>query len=70
MIGDCLEIPAYGDLDADGVVGCADVEILKAHYGEQGGVADLNGDGVVDIFDLSILLSRFAEPSGSCPAVH
>jgi hypothetical protein len=68
MIGGCLSIPAYGDLDADGVVGCADIEILKAHYGGQGGVADLNSDGSVNIFDLSILLSRVSSTTSSCPA--
>ncbi len=64
LIGDCLPIPAYGDLDADGHVDCSDLQFLKARYGDIGGPADLNGDGAVDVVDLSILLSRLsAAPS-------
>lgn len=48
-----------GDLNDDGVVGCADLAIVKASFGKKSGqpgfnaVADLNGDGVVNILDLS-----------------
>jgi hypothetical protein len=48
-----------GDLNADGVVNCADLAIIKMAFGKKVGQAgfdiraDVNGDGVVNIFDLS-----------------
>jgi hypothetical protein len=48
-----------GDLNADGVVNCADLNIVKASFGKRTGQtgfdprADVNGDGVVNVLDLS-----------------
>lgn len=48
-----------GDLNADGVVDCADLALVKASFGKQKSQpgfdprADVNGDGVVDALDLS-----------------
>jgi hypothetical protein len=57
-----------GDLNDDGVVGCADEAILTSNYGATGtGLSgDLNADGVVNVFDLSILLSHFTPGQGPC----
>lgn len=48
-----------GDLDKDGDVDVADLEILVNSWGATSGVADINKDNVVDIFDLSTLLSNW-----------
>ena len=47
-----------GDLNEDGVVGPADLEVLLASYGvdEDG---DLDGDGDVDQADLALLLAMW-----------
>jgi hypothetical protein len=66
QVGECLVIPRYADLNDDGRIDCADVDALKAAYGQPGGDADLNNDGGVNIFDLSIMLSRF-DGEGPCP---
>jgi hypothetical protein len=66
QVGECLVIPRYADLNDDGRIDCADVDALKAAYGQPGGDADLNNDGSVNIFDLSIMLSRF-DGEGPCP---
>ena len=48
-----------GDLNGDGVVNCADLNIAKASFGKKAGQAgfdpraDLNGDGIVNVIDLS-----------------
>jgi hypothetical protein len=48
-----------GDLNADGLVDCADLNIVKASFGKRAGQAgfdpraDVNGDGVVNVLDLS-----------------
>ena len=56
----CASIPAFGDLDGNGAINCADVAILQANYGQPADYAhgDLDGSGTVTIFDLSALLSR------------
>ncbi len=49
---------AQGDLNGDGRVDQADLDILESHYGQSGAGAaegDLNGDGVIDVLDLSIM---------------
>jgi hypothetical protein len=66
QVGECAVIQRFADLTNDGRVDCADVDALKAVYGQTGGDADLNNDGVVNIFDLSILLSRLDPGSGPC----
>jgi hypothetical protein len=51
------EVP--GDLDLDGIVGCADLQIVKASFGKRFGQtgydwrADVNRNRVVDINDLA-----------------
>ncbi|MGH9733797.1 MAG: MBG domain-containing protein [Candidatus Acidiferrales bacterium] len=48
-----------GDLNGDGVVDCADLNIVKASFGKKTGQAgfdargDPNGDGIVNVIDLS-----------------
>jgi hypothetical protein len=48
-----------GDLNGDGVVDCADLNIIKASFGKKTGQAgfdpraDLNNDGIVNVIDLS-----------------
>ena len=59
--------PVTGDLDSDGFAGCADLAILKSHFGETPagpGHGDLNGDGVVNILDFSILSSHWTPAPG------
>lgn len=65
-----LTIP--GDVNVDGKVDCADVEIVRNALGTKNGDvgfapgADINRDGVVDQKDLDIVLSHL--PKGmQCP---
>jgi hypothetical protein len=50
-----------GDVNGDGIVNCADLNIVKASFGKKIGQAgfapraDVNGDGVVNVVDLSIV---------------
>ena len=50
-----------GDLNGDGVVNFADLNILLGAFGQSGaGIpADINEDGVVNFADLNILLTAF-----------
>jgi hypothetical protein len=50
---------AYGDLNGDGIVNSADLNILIGSWGIASASADINGNGIVDIGDLSILLSHY-----------
>jgi hypothetical protein len=50
---------AYGDLNGDGTVNQADLNILLSHYGTTDPSADVNGNGTVDITDQSIFLRHF-----------
>lgn len=53
-----------GDVDGDGAVGQADLNVLLASFGlpaDPGTPADLNGDGLIDQLDLNILLAHFGE---------
>jgi len=58
-----IDAPALCDLDADGVVGGADLSMLLARFGNLGTSsdrkADFNNDGVVDGTDLGALLSSW-----------
>jgi hypothetical protein len=62
-------IPMVGDRNGDGVVNCADIDIVKASFGKSIGQpgfdprADVNADGVVNIFDLSTVAKEL--PVGS-----
>ncbi len=60
--------PVAGDLDGDGMVGAADLLILRAYLSDEsvpgpgaGNRADVNGDGRVDILDL-MALQRLVKP--------
>lgn len=57
------------DLDRDGVVDCADIQVLLDSWGPVpwGHAADLNLDGEVDVYDLSLLLSAYDGPD--CPGL-
>ncbi len=61
-----------GDLNADGLVNCADLAIIKASFGKKVGEvgfdirADVNGDGVVNILDVSAE-ARLMLAGTTCP---
>lgn len=57
----CDTIP--GDINGDGVVNFADLNILLSNFGQTGaGIpGDINGDGAVNFADLNILLSNFGQ---------
>ncbi|XAM01634.1 PEP-CTERM sorting domain-containing protein [Phycisphaeraceae bacterium D3-23] len=62
--------PIDGDLNGDGFVGAADLDILLANWGDSvtiGSLADgdANSDGVVDALDLAIVQGNFG--SGNLP---
>jgi hypothetical protein len=52
-------VSLFGDLNANGSVGCDDLAIIKAAFGKRAGQtgfdprADVNNDGVVNVLDLS-----------------
>jgi hypothetical protein len=58
-----------GDVNGDGVVNCADLDIVKASFGKKTGQsgfdprADVNGDGIVNILDLSTVARQL--PAGT-----
>jgi len=60
------------DVDGDGAVTCADVNIVKASFGKRAGQtgfdprADVNHDGVVNLVDLSTV-SRAVPAGTKCP---
>ena len=66
-------VPSGGpaDINADGVVDCQDVAIVKASFGRRSGQpgfdprADVNHDNVIDIRDLSFVLQRLV-PGSFC----
>jgi len=49
-----------GDLNGDGIVNAADLNILLAAWGTDDPIADINGDGIVNAADLNILLSNWS----------
>jgi hypothetical protein len=55
--------PMLGDLDLDGDVDLADLQVLLAHYGMTSGATwadgDFDGDGDVDLNDLNTLLANY-----------
>ncbi len=56
--GDACDDPTDpGDLNGDGVVNAADLNILLAAWGTDNAIADINGDGIVNAADLNILLA-------------
>ena len=48
-----------GDLNGDGCVDSADVEIVSAAYGADLAQGDINADGVVDIADAALVAGNF-----------
>jgi hypothetical protein len=54
-----------GDVNGDGLIDCADVDIVKASFGKLLGQigfdprADVNGDGVVNVIDLAFVTRQF-----------
>ena len=52
-------MPALGDLNADGLVGTADLLNLLAAWRATHSSADLTGDGVVNTADLLLLLDNW-----------
>jgi hypothetical protein len=62
-------VPQTGDINGDGVVNCADLDIVKASFGKKAGQsgfdmrADVNDDGVVNILDLSYVAKQL--PAGT-----
>ena len=57
-VDDCL-----GDINADGLVDGADLNILLGDWGQSGSVADLDASGLVDGEDLLVILGAW----GPCP---
>jgi hypothetical protein len=58
--------PLVGDLNGDGRVNCADLDILNANFGKDTTVGDLNGNGTVDANDLSTLLTILFNSGVNC----
>jgi hypothetical protein len=54
-----------GDIDGNGRVDCADLELLKSDYGSRAARSDLDGDGKVGPRDLAILWMNL-DPGVSC----
>jgi hypothetical protein len=48
-----------GDLNGDGIVNAADLNILLAAWGTDSPIADINEDGIVNAADLNILLANW-----------
>lgn len=62
----------FGDLNADGFVGAEDLDLVVAHWGEEGTpgdppLGDVNADGVTNNADLQLILANWGE--GEPPAV-
>jgi hypothetical protein len=61
-----------GDVNGDGVVDCADLELVKASMGTRFGKAgfdpraDANGDGIVNIRDLAFVAQKLLSGT-TCP---
>jgi endonuclease/exonuclease/phosphatase family metal-dependent hydrolase len=70
-----LELVGYvgidGDVNLDGAVDSADLNLLLSHYGSSGaewGQGDLNGDQAVNSGDLNLLLSNYGTQAGFAAA--
>lgn len=51
-----------GDINGDGSVDLADLNLVLANFGSAGPAGDANGDGAVDLADLNIVLANFGCP--------
>ena len=49
-------VAVFGDLNGDGVVDIADLDVLISLFGTSDRTGDLDGDGIVTIFDAIILI--------------
>lgn len=54
-----IAAPELGDLDADGVIGGADLGLLLLAWGSDDIIADLTADGVVNAGDLGVVLGAW-----------
>ncbi len=64
MIGELVVLPECdGDVNADGVIGRADLAMVLGAWNGSMVAADLNFDGVINASDLAILLANW----GDCP---
>lgn len=56
-------VACYGDVNGDGVVNFADLNIVLSQFGQSGAglQGDVNGDGTVNFADLNIILSNYGE---------
>lgn len=59
-VGGALGVETIGDLNADNIVGVADLLLLISAWGQTSSPADLTGDGAVNIDDLLVLLSHWS----------
>ncbi|MFU8828399.1 MAG: hypothetical protein ACNA8P_03090 [Phycisphaerales bacterium] len=48
-----------GDVNGDGAVDLADLNLVLANFGTNNPAGDANGDGVVDLADLNLVLANF-----------
>ena len=69
-----MRVERLGDLDTDGFVGAADIDILLANWGDEVlgfdyTTGDVSGDGLVNNDDLQIVLNQFGSgtPGGGVP---
>jgi hypothetical protein len=68
IIGSVVDRGAYeftgtctGDVNGDGFVNLADLNLVLGNFGTESFLGDANGDGVVDMTDLSIVLAAFGQ---------
>lgn len=50
-----------GDVNGDGAVNLADLNLVLANFGQATSEGDANADGVVDLADLNLILSQFGQ---------
>lgn len=56
-----------GDINRDGRVTAADLNLLYAAYGTRNASVDVNGDGIVNVVDFSIVLRNFGSTVSATP---
>lgn len=55
LMAGCCDLHYLGDLNCDGRIDQADLDLMGANLGSGNSWFDLNGDGRVDIFDLATI---------------